>query len=99
MTNPKTFGEIQLPRLFEAAEPVKVETILNKEIEVLDMVLLTSKLGDFAVFLFTQGKSETEYSVSCGGFKVVGKLKRAKEEGWFPMKGKLVKEGRTYDLI
>jgi hypothetical protein len=95
----KRFSDIPSEGLFPETEKVYIKDILGKEIVVYDAKFIEGRFGEFVVIKFRFPKERKFYSVSCGGQVVVKKVKKAVDEKLLPLRGKIIREKRYYEII
>lgn len=95
---PARFGELN--KVFEDVENwAKVEDLLDQEIVVIDCAKLPGKFGEYLAVKFTFDGDGTLYGFSTGGQVMMKKILQAKEKGYLPLPGKIVKPKRYYDIV
>jgi len=72
---------------------------LDMEIVVQDCAFLMGDYGEFVVILYFMPDTGEVYTVACGGQVVVRKLHDCKKSGLLPLKAKIIKEARYYDIL
>lgn len=94
---PERFEEVdQLWK--DEVEWVKMEDVLGLELLVKDVVKLNGKFGDYVAIRCEVVGMKVDYAFTTGGVAIVRKVMVAKEKGWLPLKGKITKEKRYYDI-
>jgi|GEM_PF-4010178 len=93
------FSDIEVPSLYEGTERIRFRDLVGKEIIVKDVTFLLGDFGEYAVFEFQFLGDEKRYSTSTGAKIVMFRLRNLHSTGKLPAQGKVVKEGRHYDII
>jgi len=99
MAEIKRFSDIPSEGIFPETEKVYLKDVLGKEIVVYDARFIEGRFGEFVVLKFRFPKQKRFYSVSCGGKVVLKKVKKAVEEKLLPLRGKIIREKRYYEII
>lgn len=98
VNKPNRFGDLN--RIWEDVENwTEIEDITGQEIVVYDAVQLEGKYGKYVAVKFTFEGDQTYYGFSTGSGVVMKKVLTAKEKGYLPLPGKIVKEKRYYDIV
>ena len=98
ITEIKRMSDLQA-KLIDTDEQVKIEALLNQDMEFVDFVYRTGKTGTFLVIAVKDPESKRLLSFSCGGKVIMDKLAFAKSTGNFPIIGKIIKVKSYYDII
>lgn len=91
-------GDVVPAGLWPDTPQSELRDVLDMEIVVKDVAFLMGDYGEFVVILYYMPDTGEEYSVACGGQVVVRKLHDCKKGGLLPLKAKIVKEERYYDI-
>jgi hypothetical protein len=94
----KRFSDIQ-PSQLTCDEKVNVEAILDTDLVFQDFSLLIGDKGEFAWIIAEDPESKKVLGFSTGSKVVLRKLKEAKDKGYLPLTGKIVRVKRYYDII
>jgi len=94
----KRFSDLTPPQL-PCDEKVDKDAILDTDVEWIDFQELSGSYGDFVWVIVKDPETKQILGFSTGSDVVIRKLKKAKENGYLPLVGKLVKKGRYYDII
>lgn len=92
----KRVGDVTGGDLFPDLEQRPLADLLGKDLTILDLSVLDTKFGKFAVIKCSMGKEV--FTTACGGDVVVRKLQEVKEKGLLPLIGAITKPGRYYDI-
>ncbi|MBC7343846.1 MAG: hypothetical protein H5U03_00135 [Clostridia bacterium] len=95
---PERFGDIG--GLWEEYDPewVKIEDLLDVELEVCDARRIRGQYGDYVSVLAYREGETTPVAFNTGSGPVVDKVLKALEKNWLPLKGKIVRVKRYYDI-
>jgi len=79
-------------------EYIPVRDLVGEEIIVFDAVRKVGRYGDFIVIDAVLVKDGKDVKLMTSSSVLIDKILRAKDEGWLPLKGKIVKEKRYLDI-
>ena len=93
------FSEVPLEGIYPEAERVQWKDLVGKEIIVYEFTPILGEFGEFFVIKFKFPGNDKWYSTSTGASIVKQKIRHQQKEGKLPSQGKVVKEGRHWNLV
>lgn len=97
-TEVKRFGDL-IPPPLDCDEKINVEAILDTDVLWVEFQELSGEKGDFFWIIVQDVESKRKLGFSCGGKVLMKKLVTARDKGYLPLIGKLVKVKQYYDIL
>jgi hypothetical protein len=94
----KRFGDMK-PDPIPVDSNVEIDQIVGLDLEFREMQLLDGQFGQFAWIVAFDPEMKKTVGFSTGAKVVIKKMIEAKENGYLPLTGKIVKDKRYYDII
>lgn len=92
------FGDLK-SSVMDVAEWVKFESLIGEEIIIHDFIVAHGDIGQYAIIKFQLLGSDVFKATTTGARVIMAKLELAKEGGYLPLLGKVIKDKAYYDIL
>lgn len=99
MTNPKVKRFEDLELSFDDVEVwTKIEDLVNQEVVIHDFIETTGEHGLYVLIKYTAPNEKEFKATTTGAMVIMKKLHKAKEMNVLPLLGKIIFNGKYYDI-
>lgn len=97
--NIKSIQEVLGIQRYDVSEVKKIEDLVGEDVIIYDYKVVQGEYGEYAVVLSSLDGSDKKFVFTTGGTVVKKKLQMCKDKNAFPVRCKIVRVKRYYDLI